>query len=79
MTDSLPSIFNLGLLRRRPDRLELSTTNSPRPGAQQQQLQATTEYRLFQMLLSTLSAADTALYECMIDTDIDESTSKDHQ
>jgi len=34
--------FRLSLLCCRPDGLELSTRQSPRPGSQQQQLQATT-------------------------------------
>ena len=60
----------------RPDGLELSTRQSPRPW-DQQQLQATTQDGLFQPLLSTLSAVemlhDSVLYTCMTignDTDI---------
>jgi len=79
-TSTLPAkrISNLrpsSLLCCRSDGLELSTGQSPRPGDQQQQLQATTEDGLLQPLLSTLTAVemlyDSALYKCTIDIDID--------
>ena len=67
--------MTLSLLCCRPDGLELSTGQSPRPGDLQQQLQATAQDGLLEPLLSTLSAVemlhDSALYKCTIDIDID--------
>ena len=76
-TSTLPAHYlrPSSLLCCRSDGLELSTGQSPRPGDQQQQLQATTEDGLLQPLLSTLTAVemlyDSALYKCTIDIDID--------
>jgi len=64
------------LLCRRSDGLELATRQSPRPGAQQQQLQTIAEDEPISSLpLSTHSAVemphDSALYKSIIGVDID--------
>ena len=64
------------LLCRRFDGLEFATGQSPRPGAQQQQLQTIAEVEsISSILLNTHSAVemlhDSTLYKSVIDSDID--------
>jgi len=56
--DVYPLLLFILLLCHSLDGLVLTTGQSPRPGTQQQQLQATTEDGLLQLPLSTLSVVE---------------------